>query len=96
MIGVAVDFGIHLRSALARNRTASRTRWVADMSVVTRGILLNGSLWGVGFAVLAISQIPPNRYLGLLCSVVVGVATALTLLMIPTAALALTRSREVS
>jgi len=88
MIGMAVDFAIHIHSGLVRNRESSRTRWCRDMAVVARGIILNGALWTIGFAVLAGSRLPPNRYLGVLCSVVIGFSAILSLFMLPTAALA--------
>ncbi len=94
MIGLAVDFAIHVRAALARNREASPGVWTKDMVVVVNGIVLNGLLWGLGFAVLAFSRIPPDRYLGLLCSAVVWFATAVTLLLVPTSTLAMSRERE--
>ncbi len=45
-------------------------------------------------AVLIVSGLPPNRYLGLLCSVVVVLSTAATLLMLPAMALRTGRSRS--
>ena len=87
MIGAAADSAIHARAGLARNRDASRARWVGDMTVVIKGILLSAGLRTAGFAVLALSSLPPNRYMGLLCGVVVCIATTLTLLLLPTTAL---------
>ena len=87
MIGTAVEFAIHTRAGLLRNRNASRSCWIRDMTVVIKGILLNGGLRTVGFVVLALSHVPPNRNLGLLCSLVVCISTTLTLFLLPTTAL---------
>ncbi|MCP4664138.1 MAG: MMPL family transporter, partial [bacterium] len=92
VVGLALDFAIHLRAALVRNRSASRTRWARNLAVTVRGIVFNGAVWSAGFAVLIVSDLPPNRYLGLLCSVVVGLSTAATLLMLPAIALRIGRS----
>ena len=36
-----------------------------------------------GFGLLAVSALPPNRYLGILCAAVIAGSTTLTLLLIP-------------
>jgi predicted RND superfamily exporter protein len=89
VVGLAVDFAIHLRAALVRHQNASRSRWAREVAVVVRGIVLNGAVWAAGFAILTVSTLPPNRYLGLLCSVVVALSTLLTLMLLPTAAVQL-------
>jgi predicted RND superfamily exporter protein len=89
VVGLAVDFSIHLRSVLARHHSASRSRWAREVAVVVRGIVLNGAVWTVGFAILTVSTLPPNRFLGLLCCVVVALSTLLTLMLLPTATMQL-------
>jgi predicted RND superfamily exporter protein len=96
VVGLAVDFAIHLRSVLARHHSASRSRWAREVAVVVRGIVLNGAVWTAGFAILTVSTLPPNRFLGLLCSVVVALSTLLTLMLLPTAAVQLLRARKVT
>jgi predicted RND superfamily exporter protein len=83
MIGVAVDFAIHLRAGAAAARSLPAERGVAGLAPVVRGIVLNGAIWAAGFGVLAFSRIPPNRHLGVLCSAVLALSTLITLLLIP-------------
>ncbi len=91
-IGTAIEFAVHVRDALVRLRGAGRTRLVRDLEVVARGIALNGVLWTCGFAVLCVSRLPPNRYLGLLCSAVFALSLAATLLLLPVSRLAAGRT----
>lgn len=93
VVGLAIDFALHLRAGLLRCRGAGREAWCREMAVVVRGILLNGALWAAGFAVLTVSALPPNRSLGLLCAVVVAFSTLLTLLQLPAAILVMNRAR---
>lgn len=83
VVGLSVDFAIHVREGLRRNRHAADGRWAREMASVLRGILLNGMVWSAGFAVLVASDLPPNRYLGLLSSIVVCLSMAVTLLLLP-------------
>jgi len=92
--GMAIDFAIHFRSGLARNQEASPAVWARDMAIIVHGILVNGTLWAVAFAVLAFSDLPPNRYLGLLSSSGFILSTVFTLLLVPTAALTISSSRR--
>jgi predicted RND superfamily exporter protein len=93
VLGSAIDFAIHVRSALARTRGAPSTAIARELGVRVRGIILNGSLWMAGFAVLTFSRLPPNRYLGLLCATVFALSTLMTILWIP-GALILARRLE--
>jgi hypothetical protein len=86
VVGLSVDFSIHLRSALLRTRWLSRRRRLEELAVTARGVLLNGLLWTGGFALLTASALPPNRYLGLLTSVVVALSTLASLALLPTLA----------
>jgi len=86
VVGLSVDFAIHLRAAWqAKGATArpSRIARARRVAVTVRGILLNGLLWSLGFGLLAVSSLPPNRYLGILCAAVIAASTTLTLLLIP-------------
>ena len=93
VIGSAIDFAIYLRTALVRGRRAQPGDWARDLALIIRGILLNGGLWVAGFAVLMFSRLPPNRYLGFLCCAVYALSAATTLLLLPTAALIVDRTR---
>ncbi len=83
VVGLSVDFAIHLRAVLQRRRHAPSAGWARDVAVVLRGIVLNGILWSAGFALLAASSLPPNRYLGLLCGLVVALSTIFTVALLP-------------
>ena len=92
VIGSAIDFAIYLRTELVRSRSEPARVWAHNLSLIVYGVLLNGGLWVCGFAVLTVSGLPPNRYLGLLCCVVYALSTAATLLLLPTAALIVDRT----
>lgn len=83
VVGLAVDFSLHLRAALTRARDGSPTAWAEELRPTLSGILLNGGLWVAGFGILTVSVLPPNRYLGLLASLVIGLSAILTLLCLP-------------
>ena len=87
VVGLSVDFAIHLRAVLERCRAASRTRWARELAIILRGITWNGVLWAAGFALLTVSSLPPNRYLGLLCGLVVVLSTIFTVGLLPAFAL---------
>jgi predicted RND superfamily exporter protein len=80
--GMAVDFAIHVWGAL-RGKHAEPTARVRELALAVRGVLLNGAMWVGGFAVLALSRLPPNRNLGLLSSTVILFATTATLFLLP-------------
>jgi uncharacterized protein len=82
VIGLAVDFSTHLWVA-HQLPTSSRGRRARAVATAIRGILWNGLLWSLGFALLGISALPPNRHLGLLCALVLVLSTAWTLALVP-------------
>ncbi|MDX1996810.1 MAG: MMPL family transporter [Thermoanaerobaculia bacterium] len=86
VIGLAVDFSTHLWAAhqLPAN---SRGRRARALATAIRGVLWNGLLWSVGFGLLGISALPPNRHLGLLCALVLVSSTVWTLALVPALAL---------
>ncbi|MEM8929949.1 MAG: MMPL family transporter, partial [Acidobacteriota bacterium] len=83
VVGLSVDFALHLRAVLVARREASRGRRAREVASVVRGILWNGLLWTGGFLVLTTSSLAPNRYLGLLCALVVALSTLFTLVLMP-------------
>lgn len=88
VVGLSVDFAIHLRAAWSRgqprgSQQRSTTAHARRLALVLRGILLNGALWAAGFALLTVSSLPPNRDLGLLAATVLGASTLFTLLLVP-------------
>lgn len=83
VVGLSVDFALHLRAVLVALRDASRGRRARAVATVVRGILWNGLLWTGGFLVLTTSSLAPNRYLGLLCALVVALSTLFTLALLP-------------
>ena len=83
VVGLSVDFALHLRAVLEARRGGSRGRRAREVATVVRGILWNGLLWTGGFLVLTTSSLAPNRYLGLLCALVVALSTVFTLVLMP-------------
>lgn len=82
VIGLAVDFSTHLWAA-HQLPTSSRGRRARAVATAIRGVLWNGLLWSLGFALLGISALPPNRHLGLLCALVLVLSTVWTLALVP-------------
>ena len=88
VVGLSVDFAIHLWAAWAGRSTRkgqglSLPTRARRLTILLRGILLNGLLWSAGFALLGFSALPPNRYLGLLAATVIGTSTLFTVLLVP-------------
>jgi predicted RND superfamily exporter protein len=86
VVGLSVDFSIHLHAALTRNSLRNdgwRKEQSEEIAIVLRGILWNGILWSAGFALLTVSNLPPNRYLGLLSALVIALSTLLTVGLLP-------------
>lgn len=83
VVGLAVDFTLHLRAAVTRTRGATAEVWHSELALTLQGIWLNGVVWVLGFGVLTLSALPPNRYLGLLASLVIGLSAVLTIASFP-------------
>lgn len=93
VVGLAVDFSTHLWAAHT-HPAGSRGRQARAVATAVRGVLWNGLLWALGFALLCVSALPPNRHLGLLCALVLVLSTVWTLALLP--ALALARRSDVT
>jgi hydrophobe/amphiphile efflux-3 (HAE3) family protein len=97
-IGLGVDFAIH---SLERARVARATRapgddpaaWLLEIYRATgRPLLCNALAIALGFGAVALSQVPPVRYFGLLVAVGI-VGSFLAALTVPPAVLALLARR---
>ncbi|MEM7167950.1 MAG: MMPL family transporter, partial [Planctomycetota bacterium] len=74
LLGVGVDFAIHLLSAYRASLAAGldvRSAWLASFTRVVPAITTNALSVGLGFGVLVVSRVPANAVLGGL--IVVGV-----------------------
>lgn len=93
-LGIGVDYSIHL---LSRHRAAIRTGAAdpgrAALVVAGSAILIDALAVSLGFAILAVSQVPTNRWLGLAVAAALAASALLTLAGTGGALLALDRRR---
>jgi predicted RND superfamily exporter protein len=85
-IGVGIDYPLHLLHAYRRHRSSSPDRDAAlegALGTAGRAIRWNAIALGVGFAVLGVSGLPPNRALGLLLGAAMFLCYGSTLFFLP-------------
>ncbi|HYG81395.1 MAG TPA: MMPL family transporter [Pyrinomonadaceae bacterium] len=90
-IGIGLDFAIHLTAAYRRERTGG----LPPQEAVRRAfigtcpaIVTSAGAIAVGFSVLSLSQIVPNRQLGLMICLSITVCALSTLVLIPSIVMA--------
>ena len=85
-VGVGVDFSIHFIHAFRDYRQKgleAQTSLRATISGTGRALRWNSLILVLGFLVLTLSALPPNRYLGLLLACAVAAAYLATLSLLP-------------
>jgi predicted RND superfamily exporter protein len=85
-VGVGVDFALHVQHTYARERAggaAHRGALSTTLAQTGRAIRWNVGVLAAGFSVLALSQLAPNRALGMLLGAAMLVCYAMTLLLLP-------------
>jgi len=85
-IGVGVDFAVHLQHGYERERLAGRDHECAlraALGTVGKAVRWNVRVLGLGFLVLALSDLQPDRRLGLLLAGAVFTCYGTTLLFLP-------------
>lgn len=85
-IGVAVDFGLHFRHAWRRACRAGLDRGpalAAMMASAGRAVRWNAGVLACGLGVLALSDLKPNRSLGMLLAAAIVTCYGTTLLLLP-------------
>ena len=85
-VGVGVDFALHIQHMYTREReggVAHAAALAATLAKAGRAIRWNVGVLAVGFSVLALSELAPNRALGILLGLAMGVCYAMTLLLLP-------------
>lgn len=85
-IGVAVDFGLHFRHAWRRACRAGLDRGpalAAMMASAGRAVRWNAGVLACGLCVLALSDLKPNRSLGILLAAAIVTCYGTTLLLLP-------------
>jgi uncharacterized protein len=90
-LGIGVDYSIHLVASY-RERIAGRTppgeALAGALTHTGPAILTSAAAIVAGFAVLALSEVPPNRQLGILICLSLAVCAAVTLVLEPALLLA--------
>jgi len=85
-IGVAVDFGLHFRHAWRRACRAGLDRGpalAAMMASAGRAVRWNAGVLACGLSVLALSDLKPNRSLGMLLAAAIVTCYVTTFLLLP-------------
>jgi len=85
-VGVGVDFALHVQHTYAQERehgTAHAAALAATLAKAGRAIRWNVGVLAVGFSVLTLSELAPNRALGILLGAAMLVCYAMTLLLLP-------------
>jgi predicted RND superfamily exporter protein len=85
-IGVGVDFGLHFRHAYRRGRGSGLARGpalAAMMASVGRAVRWNAAVLACGLSVLALSDLKPDRSLGILLAASMVTCYGTTLLLLP-------------
>lgn len=85
-LGIGVDYSIHLVASFRAKLSLAlspREALAAAMGDTGPAILTSALVIIAGFAVLAFSEVPPNRQLGLLVCLTLAVAAVATLTLVP-------------
>ncbi len=81
-LGIGVDFPLHLIERIDRERAAGAVDPVARArAAVGPAIIIDSAVVGMGFGLLALSQVPANAQLGALVALSVLASSACTLLL---------------
>lgn len=85
-IGVGIDYSIHIYSRFQEEKRAGKSDSEAVAAAVTttgKAITCNAAAVIAGFLILVLSSFPPLRYFGLLVTVIMFVAAAGSLTVVP-------------
>lgn len=83
-IGVGIDYGIHFAHAHASaGPHASPDSRRAALDVTAHAVIWNSAILTLGFAVLALSDLQPNRNLGILLAATMLASCAATIIILP-------------
>ncbi|HKI03410.1 MAG TPA: MMPL family transporter [Thermoanaerobaculia bacterium] len=85
-VGSGTDFSLHLFHAYREARAAGADHTVAvgrSLATAGRAVRWNAVVLGLGFLVLTLSSLPPNRVLGLLLAAAMLAAYLMTVLLLP-------------
>ena len=85
-LGIGVDYSIHLVASYRerlRDRLAPGEALAGALAHTGPAILTSAAAIVTGFAVLALSEVPPNRQLGILICLSLAVCAAVTLALVP-------------
>src|SRR5690606_34020760 len=86
VVGVGIDYSIHVYSRYSEERRAGRPPQAAAMATLAttgRAVLLNAAAVAAGFLVLLLSTFPPLRTFGFLVALTMGVSSAAALTVLP-------------
>jgi predicted RND superfamily exporter protein len=86
-LGIGVDYSIHLVASFRgklQQGLAKREALTGAMGATGPAILTSALAIIAGFSILTLSEVPPNRQLGLLISLSLAVCAVATLLLVPT------------
>jgi predicted RND superfamily exporter protein len=85
-VGIGVDFALHFQHAYSNAQRRGLDRagaLLATLGGAGRAIRWNVVVLAAGFSVLVLSDLAPNRALGILLATAMGVCYATTLLLLP-------------
>ncbi|HEX6900760.1 MAG TPA: MMPL family transporter [Thermoanaerobaculia bacterium] len=85
-VGSGTDFSLHFFHAYREARTAGAEHAAAvgrSLATAGRAVRWNAVVLGLGFLVLTLSSLPPNRILGLLLAAAMLAAYLMTVLLLP-------------
>lgn len=86
VVGVGIDYSIHVYSRYREERGSGREPREAAMATLAttgRAVLMNAAAVAAGFLVLLLSTFPPLRTFGFLIALTMGVSSAAALTVLP-------------